>query len=172
MASHGVNRYRDWDELRYSVRSIEKHATSFRNRVQIVVNDINGTTQPKQIPHWLDNGRAGGQKIEIIAQSELFEAAKQQCLPTFNSLTMENQLFNLESDVDHVGRGPSCCEEGKLTASSSSLSLMTCCSVDHTPQRTYTRLSSAQRWASRVIRTAKCHLPTRPTQRGLERSRS
>jgi phosphotransferase system HPr-like phosphotransfer protein len=102
IASHGVNRYRDWDELRYSVRSVEKHAASFRNRVQVVVNDINGTAQAKQVPHWLDLEAAGGQQIEIIAQSELFEAAKQQCLPTFNSLTMENQLFNLQSDVDHV----------------------------------------------------------------------
>lgn len=37
--SHGENRYRDWDELKYSVRSVEKYAP-FMNKIQLLVNSL------------------------------------------------------------------------------------------------------------------------------------
>lgn len=100
--SHGVNRYRDWDELRYSLRSIEKHAAQFRNKIQILVNSVNGTEDGKQIPWWLNAEPTTHEVVQVLAQEEFFDQEKHVCLPTFNSLTIENQIFNTPSDVDHV----------------------------------------------------------------------
>jgi hypothetical protein len=102
MKSHGRNRYRDWDELRYSLRSIEKYAGSFRNKIQILVNSVNGTEDGKQIPWWLNAEQSTHDIVQVLAQEEFFDRDKHVCLPTFNSLTMENQIFNTPSNVDHV----------------------------------------------------------------------
>lgn len=106
--SHGVNRYRDWDELRYSFRSIERNAGHFLNKVKVLVNSIyeNGVPVRKQSPSWLalDDPKVS-QTVQVVSQEEMFEADKAVCLPTFNSLTIENQMFNTESEVDQV-----CCQ--------------------------------------------------------------
>lgn len=47
LESHRINRYRDWDELRYSIRSVEKYASKFRNKIQLLVNAI---ADPKDAP--------------------------------------------------------------------------------------------------------------------------
>lgn len=100
--SHGVNRYRDWDELRYSLRSVEQHASKFRNKIQIVVNSVEGTEEGKQIPTWLNDDDQTKEIVQVLAQEEFFDREKHACLPTFNSLTIENQLFNTPSDTDYV----------------------------------------------------------------------
>ena len=100
--SHGTNRYRDWDELRYSLRSIEKYASQFRNKIQILVNSVNGTEDGKQIPWWLNAEKVTSEIVQVLAQEEFVDQEKHVCLPTFNSLTIENQIFNTPSDVDHV----------------------------------------------------------------------
>lgn len=102
MKSHGKNRYRDWDELRYSLRSIEKYAGNFRNKIQILVNSVNGTDDGKQIPWWLNAEQSTHEIVQVLAQEEFFDRDKHVCLPTFNSLTMENQIFNTPSNIDHV----------------------------------------------------------------------
>jgi hypothetical protein len=102
MKSHGRNRYRDWDELRYSLRSIEKYAGNFRNKIQILVNSVTGTEDGKQIPWWLNAEQSTHDTVQVLAQEEFFDRDKHVCLPTFNSLTMENQIFNTPSNVDHV----------------------------------------------------------------------
>ena len=101
LGSHGTNRYRDWDELRYSLRSVEKHAIGFLNRIQILVNSINDPVG-KQIPSWLNDDEGTQNTVEILAQEGFFDKEKQACLPTFNSLTIENQIFNTASDTDYV----------------------------------------------------------------------
>lgn len=100
--SHGVNRYRDWDELRYSLRSVEKYASNFRNKIQIVVNSVEGTPEGKQIPNWLNDEDTTKEVVQVLSQEEFFDREKHACLPTFNSLTIENQLFNTPSDTDYV----------------------------------------------------------------------
>ncbi|KAL6242503.1 hypothetical protein RBB50_010643 [Rhinocladiella similis] len=100
--SHGVNRYRDWDELRYSLRSVERYASRFRNKIQIVVNSVDGSEAGKQIPSWLNDEPATKDVVQIMAQEEFFDREKHACLPTFNSLTIENQLFNTPSDTDFL----------------------------------------------------------------------
>jgi hypothetical protein len=108
LRSHGINRYRDWDELRYSVRSVEKYAGSFLNKIQILVNavveppsDENQLSKSrKQRPDWLKIDPATEEVVQILAQEEFFAKDDKGSLPTFNSLTIENQLHNTQSDVD------------------------------------------------------------------------
>jgi len=110
-----VNRYRDWDELRYSIRSVEKYASTFRNKIQLLVNAVadpkdfpNATVENpasisgKQAPLWLKQDVATQKVVQILSQEDFFDKTEQGCLPTFNSLTIEGQLFNTESDTDRV----------------------------------------------------------------------
>jgi len=104
LAKHGANRYRDWEELRYSLRSVEKHA-HFRNRIQILVNSVSdfatGTSR-RQRPAWLHDEEKLGSDVQVLAQEDFFEESKLDCLPSFNSLTIEGQIYNTKSDVDVV----------------------------------------------------------------------
>jgi hypothetical protein len=135
--SHGVNRYRDWDELRYSVRSIEKHAYRFRNKIQILVNSVNGTEDGKQIPWWLNAEPSTQEIVQVLAQEEFFDPEKHVCLPTFNSLTIENQIFNTPSNVDQV-RLSDMTLLRLANASSFLHSLTICCWEGRTPPPTST----------------------------------
>lgn len=38
--SHDTNLYREWDELRFPVRSVEGYAGTFLNRIQMLVNAV------------------------------------------------------------------------------------------------------------------------------------
>lgn len=114
LAAHGVNRYRDWDELRYAVRSVEHYASSFRNKIQLLVNSVVDPKQVnqavdleepayiagKQSPLWLNQGPQRKESFQVLAQEEFF--AVPEALPTFNSLTIENQIFNVPSNTDRV----------------------------------------------------------------------
>jgi hypothetical protein len=40
--------------------------------------------------------------VQVVSQEEMFESERAVCLPTFNSLTIENQMFNTQSEVDPV----------------------------------------------------------------------
>ena len=110
-----MNRYRDWDELRYSIRSVEKYAGHFRNKIQLLVNAVadpkdtaNATMENpasiigKQRPLWLKKNARTKEFVEVLSQEEFFDESEQGCLPTFNSLTIENQIFNTKSDTDRV----------------------------------------------------------------------
>ncbi|RDW64041.1 hypothetical protein BP5796_10543 [Coleophoma crateriformis] len=115
LESHRVNRYRDWDELRYSMRTVEQFAGNFRNKYQLLVNAVGdpaevanatmddpATIIGKQRPLWLKNDDATNQIVQILSQEDFFDDHEQGCLPTFNSLTIENQLFNTKSDTDRI----------------------------------------------------------------------
>ncbi|KAJ4290540.1 hypothetical protein N0V90_010757 [Kalmusia sp. IMI 367209] len=106
VASHGSNRYREWDELRYSIRSVEKYAGSFTNRIQILVNAFRTRSQKgrphvmsKQRPVWLKDGL---DKVQVLSQEEFFGEDERKCLPSFDSLTIENQLYNTKSETDRL----------------------------------------------------------------------
>lgn len=107
ISSHGVNRYRDWDELRYSFRSVERNAGHFRNNIQVLVNSLgnelpgNDLAIQRQTPSWLISNPEK-HSIKVVAQEEFFDQNMAACLPTFNSLTIENQIFNVPSDIDQV----------------------------------------------------------------------
>ena len=89
------------------MRSVEKYAGHFTNRIQILVNafkntkddESSPTTYGKQRPNWLKDGL---QKVQVLSQEEFFGPDERKCLPTFDSLTIENQLYNTKSEVDRV----------------------------------------------------------------------
>lgn len=117
LQSHRVNRYRDWDELRYSIRSVELYASTFRNKIQLLVNSVANPLQAKtatvenpaeivgkQTPLWLKDDEATRNIFQVLSQEEFFGETEKGCLPTFNSLTIENQIFNTKSDTDKVSQ--------------------------------------------------------------------
>lgn len=107
LSSHGSNRYREWDELRYSMRSVERYASRFTNRIQILVNgfeqrsadDLDVVRMRKQRPNWLSKKAS---TVEVLSQEEVFGEEESKCLPSFDSLTIENQLYNTKSETDRV----------------------------------------------------------------------
>ncbi|KAH7374428.1 hypothetical protein B0T11DRAFT_217663 [Plectosphaerella cucumerina] len=104
IASHGSNRYRSWDELRYSIRSVERFAGAFLNQIQILVNAVDSRKTlgqfTKQRPTWLRDDEATNNAVRVLSQEEFFDADVLGALPSFNSLTIESQLYNTPSDVD------------------------------------------------------------------------
>lgn len=79
--SVGENRFYDNEELRFSLRSLERFAPWVRN-VYIVTND--------QVPHWLVTSHP---RLTLVSQKSLFSCADR--LPTFNSHAIEWQLSRI-----------------------------------------------------------------------------
>lgn len=107
-ARHSVNRYRDWDELKYSFRSLDRYAKSFINKVQVLVNSVpvsksNSTSvfQPQR-PVWLKDDDTISRDIQILAQEDFFDPTTKECLPSFNSLSLETQIYNTPSTSDQL----------------------------------------------------------------------
>lgn len=75
-----VHRFRDRDELRYSLRSAYYFAP-FVNKIYIVTNG--------QVPQWLRSHP----KIKIVTHKEIFP--NQRHLPTFNSMAIECHLHKI-----------------------------------------------------------------------------
>jgi stealth protein CR2/Stealth-like protein len=76
-----ANRYRSNGELRFSLRSLLRHAPWVR-RVHILTNG--------QVPGWLDRSHP---RIHVVTHAEVFP--KPQCLPTFNSHAIEMCLHRI-----------------------------------------------------------------------------
>jgi hypothetical protein len=79
-------RYADSDELKYSLRSVEKYAPWIR-KIFIVTDN--------QTPGWLN---AENPKIKIIDHKDIMP---HNCLPTFNSSVMEFHLYNIPDLAEH-----------------------------------------------------------------------
>lgn len=75
------NRYRDNQELRYSLRSLEKFAPWVR-RVFIVTDN--------QIPYWLDESNP---RITVVTHEEIFPS--KSMLPVFSSPAIETQIHRI-----------------------------------------------------------------------------
>lgn len=80
--AYGVNRFSDKDELKYSLRSVEKYANWFRH-IYIVTNG--------QVPNWLNTSHP---QIKIINHKHIY--TNQSHLPTFNSASIECHLHRIE----------------------------------------------------------------------------
>lgn len=76
-----ANRFRDSDELRFSLRSLEKHAPWVR-RVLLVTDD--------QVPGWLNTQHP---RVHIVPHSAIFPNASH--LPTFSSPAIEAHLHRI-----------------------------------------------------------------------------
>ncbi|CAG8539652.1 3336_t:CDS:2 [Diversispora eburnea] len=81
--------YRDFGELRYSMRSIEKYFKRFINKIWIITTDYENNDDEMQIPSWLNTSDP---RVELIKHSEIFNDVN--VLPTFNSLAIESQMMN------------------------------------------------------------------------------
>ena len=79
-------RWRDNDELKYSLRSVEKYAP-WINRIFIVTDN--------QCPEWLDTTNT---KIQIIDHSQIFPA---NALPIFNSQAIESVIYKIPGLSEH-----------------------------------------------------------------------
>ncbi|OKI00876.1 glycosyl transferase family 1 [Streptomyces sp. CB02923] len=86
-ANSGDVRFRNRDELRYSLRSLAMYAPWVRN-VYLVTDD--------QTPSWLNTEHPG---IKVVSHREIFADPEQ--LPTFNSHAIESQLHRIEGLSEH-----------------------------------------------------------------------
>lgn len=75
------NRYHSFDELKYSLRSLERYCDFFRTI--FIVTD-------RQIPGWLNTDHP---QIRIIDHSEIID---KRHLPTFNSIAIEANLHRIK----------------------------------------------------------------------------
>jgi hypothetical protein len=85
-SSTSANRWKDNDELLYSLRSAEKHAP-WLNHIYIITDG----TRPK----WLNENNP---KISVIDHAEIIP---KELLPTFNSLAIELFLWNIPGLSEH-----------------------------------------------------------------------
>jgi hypothetical protein len=108
ISRHSVNRYRDWDELRFSFRSLDRFAKTFINKIQLLVNSVpdarnNDTlTLRRQRPNWLRTDDSARRSVEVLGQEDFFDETEQACLPSFDSLSLETQIYNTPSNVDRL----------------------------------------------------------------------
>jgi hypothetical protein len=79
------NRWRNWNELMYSMRSVYMYANWVRH-IYIVV------AYESQIPQWLDRKH---ERIRIVLHQQIFDKPEEQ-LPTFNSLAIETVLHRIK----------------------------------------------------------------------------
>ncbi|MFE9566002.1 stealth conserved region 3 domain-containing protein [Streptomyces sp. NPDC006487] len=86
-ADSGDVRFRNRDELRYSLRSLQMFAPWVRT-IHLVTDD--------QIPEWLDTRQPG---LEVVSHRDLFP--EPSWLPTFNSHAIESQLHRVEGLSEH-----------------------------------------------------------------------
>ncbi|KAJ6024760.1 hypothetical protein N7540_005557 [Penicillium herquei] len=81
------NHYRDNDELRFSIRSLEKYAP-WIHQIYIVTNG--------QVPSWLDQNDP---RVKIVTHSEIFENSSH--LPVFSSSAIESNLDRIAGLSDY-----------------------------------------------------------------------
>ena len=74
-------RFRNNDELKYSLRSVEKYAPFFR-KIFLVTNG--------QVPDWLDTSY---EKLVLITHDQIF--TNKSHLPTFNSNAIESHVHRI-----------------------------------------------------------------------------
>lgn len=86
-AQTAAARYRDREELRYSLRSLEQYAPWIRSVFLVTAG---------QVPKWL---KTDNPRIKIVDHAEIF--ADQQALPTFNSHAIESQLHRIDGLAEH-----------------------------------------------------------------------
>lgn len=79
-------RFKDNDELKYSLRSVERYA-SWINKIFIVSDN--------QVPTWLNTDN---DKIKMVSHSEIIP---QENLPTFNSCVIENRVPYISDLSEH-----------------------------------------------------------------------
>ncbi|WP_066937704.1 stealth conserved region 3 domain-containing protein [Streptomyces sp. NBRC 110611] len=83
----GNARFRDRDELRYSLRSVDMYAPWIRN-IYIVTD--------RQVPSWLDTSHP---RVRIVDHRDIFQNRGR--LPTYNSHAIESRLHHIDGLSEH-----------------------------------------------------------------------
>ncbi len=81
--SFGIERIREWDNLRYWFRGIEKNCPWINKIFFVVQNE-------RHIPNWLDKNNP---KLRIVYHEEFIP---KELLPTFNAITIAFYLSNIK----------------------------------------------------------------------------
>ncbi|KAG0055830.1 Xanthine phosphoribosyltransferase 1 [Gryganskiella cystojenkinii] len=92
-----ANRFRDMDELKYSVRSVAQYASRMFERIHILTTESDPDSEDAQIPSWLNLTASRG-TIELVHHDRIFE--RKQDLPSFNSLSIESQMHHIPGITD------------------------------------------------------------------------
>ncbi|CAO3565919.1 unnamed protein product [Mortierella alpina] len=105
-----LNRFRDMDELRYSLRSVAQYADAgLFKRIYILTTDVEEQQEDQersitgerilhqQTPRWLDLEKAQG-VIKLVRHREMYEDLA--ALPSFNSLSIESQMHRIPGLAD------------------------------------------------------------------------
>lgn len=85
--AYDAARYRNHDELKYSLRSVAMYA-DFVRHVYIVTDD--------QTPEWLN---LANPRVTVVPHKEIFQGAGR--LPTFNSHAIEARLHHIDGLAEH-----------------------------------------------------------------------
>lgn len=85
--AHHPERFRNRDELRYSLRSLEMFAPFVRKIFIVTMN---------QTPEWLNTDHP---QIEVVSHRDIY--AHPDALPTFNSSSIETQLHHIDGLAEH-----------------------------------------------------------------------
>ncbi|MFE5964057.1 stealth conserved region 3 domain-containing protein [Streptomyces sp. NPDC056463] len=86
-AATSAARFRNRDELRYSLRSIDMYTPWIRN-IYLVTD--------RQVPAWLDTSHP---RVRVVDHTEIFGG--QGALPTYNSHAIESRLHHIEGLSEH-----------------------------------------------------------------------
>ncbi|KAK3823533.1 MAG: hypothetical protein J3Q66DRAFT_385881 [Benniella sp.] len=96
-----MNRFRDMNELKYSVRSVAQHAASgmFRKIFILTTEVVDSASGNKrgQVPQWLDLEKAKGM-VELVPHRMVYD--DENFLPSFNSLSIESQMHHIPGMAD------------------------------------------------------------------------
>ncbi|MFD4390351.1 stealth conserved region 3 domain-containing protein [Streptomyces sp. NPDC058495] len=86
-AATSAARFRNRDELRYSLRSLDLYAPWIRN-VYLVTD--------RQVPPWLDTSHP---RVRVVDHTEIF--GDEGALPTYNSHAIESRLHHIDGLAEH-----------------------------------------------------------------------
>ncbi|KAF9308830.1 Xanthine phosphoribosyltransferase 1 [Podila horticola] len=94
-----VNRFRDMDELKYSVRSVYENGRGLGGKIHVLTTDVDpeASSGMGQVPVWLDLDAAKG-NLTLVHHASIFEDSS--VLPTFNSLSIESQFHHVPNLTD------------------------------------------------------------------------
>ncbi|KAG0037142.1 hypothetical protein BGZ82_003056, partial [Podila clonocystis] len=94
-----VNRFRDMDELKYSVRSVYENGRGLGGKIHVLTTDVDpeASSGTGQVPSWLDLEIAQG-NLSLVHHASIFEDSS--VLPTFNSLAIESQIHHVPNLTD------------------------------------------------------------------------
>ncbi|KAG0290511.1 Xanthine phosphoribosyltransferase 1 [Linnemannia gamsii] len=93
-----TNRFRDMNELKYSVRSVSNYFShSLFNRIHILTTAVDENLQEVQVPSWLDL-ELSGDRVRMVPHGAIFDNSSN--LPSFNSLAIESQMHHIPGLTD------------------------------------------------------------------------